>query len=137
MAMDKFAQDVVNYVETTGRALGIALTAVKKAEDETKEAAAIVDEAVEALLAHKLIANDERSDASAQLSKHASAVQLLARTVEFMTARHQAELKQLQAKQASLNQGRAVGEPRPASTSEDPDEALMRFCPSLQHRLSV
>jgi len=136
MAMDKFAQDVVSYVETTGRALGIALTEVKKAEDATKEAAAIVDEVVETLIAHKLIPNEERSQACERLSKHASAVELLARTVEFMNHRHQAEIKQLTAKQASLNQGRPVGDPRPGSaSSEDPDEALIRFSTSLQHRL--
>lgn len=136
MAMDKFAQDVVDYVETTGRALGIALAEVKKAEDATKEAAGVIDEAVETLLSHKLITADERGDAAARFAKHASTIELLANTVEFMNRRHQAEIKQLQAKQAALNQGRPVGEQNSGpSAVADPDEALMRACPSLQHRL--
>lgn len=133
--MTPIEQATIEYIEGTSQALGLALSELKRHEDGTKEASAVIDETVQLLLDNKLITDAEKPQAYASLSKHASTLQVLVNTVEFMRDRHEKDLRSMQAKAAALSQGRPAEDVAVVDLSTDPDAALIAASPSLRHKL--
>lgn len=131
--MNKTAQDVVSYIDVTGKALGVATAAIKTAEEQKAAAAERVNPLVDAMIAHGLIKESDRKAAGLQLGSHADSLDITMNIVEEMADR----LKKANAKVSSLNNGQAVDEKGTSTTKtaaeqvEDADQALIGLVPAL------
>ena len=129
--MNKTAQEVVSYIDVTGRALAVAAAEIKTAEEVKKAAGERVTPLVDAMIAHGLIKESDRKAASEQLASHPDALDITLNVVEEMADR----LKQANAKISALNNGQAVEESgstkKAGKTDEDADLALIGLVPSL------
>ena len=138
----ELAQDLVNYIEVTGKAINVALTEVKQADVEKKAAQELIPALVDQLVSAKLLSEGDRKQAAAELGSHASALDVTLNIVNEMTER----LKTAHAKLAALNNGQAVAEdgdtrtPRTVKSAgvanDDPDMALLSLVPVLAAKYS-
>lgn len=135
MGKSTLTPEALTFIETSSQTLGLAVAELERISAQEKEAAAVMDETVQMLLDNQLIANDERGSAKQMLSKHATTIQLLANTIDFMAARHRNELAELRAKSAAMNQGSPAADYQPRDLTNDPDAALIAASPGLRHKL--
>ena len=138
----ELAQDLVSYLDVTGKAINVALTEVKKADVEKKAAQELIPALVDQLVSAKLLTDADRKQAAVELGSHASALDVTTNIVNELTER----LKTAHAKLAALNNGQAVAEdgdiqtPRTTKSagaaSDDPDMALLSLVPALASKYS-
>lgn len=134
---NKLAQHVVSYVEVTGKALGVAVEAVKQAHVEKKAAADKIGPLVARLVEIDLLPASQTKTASDQLLSHADALDITMNIIDEMAER----LKTANAKFAAINNGHAVDEgsskgrkQASADSEESADAALLRLVPGLQSK---
>lgn len=131
--MNKLAQQMVGFVQTTSQALGLALTMAKQAHVAKQAASEVIPQVVDKLVSSGLIAESLRKEATKQLADHANALEVLENAVCVMEDRLKAAQQQITA----LNTGAPDGPPskiKSASTEDDPDMALMALVPSMADR---
>jgi|TARA_R110000765_G_scaffold375251_2_gene465860 hypothetical protein len=110
--MSNLNEKVLNYIETTGKAIKVALDLVQtgRGADASKVASA-----VEKLENANLIDINEVKQASAQLADHGEALDVLHNVIDHYSS----ELKGAQAKVASATIGEGVSSEKRASSSTE------------------
>ena len=107
MSTTDFNTQALNYVETTGKALGVALKIAEAYEQDQKGAGEKIGSAVDLLKKAGLVDEDESKRAEAQLGNHAQTLDILTNVLDHF----EGERKDAQAKSASENLGSAVDDP--------------------------
>jgi hypothetical protein len=135
--MNKLAQQMVGYIEVTGKALGVATAAVKEAHIAKQAAGDIVPKVVDRMVQCGLIPEAARKQASSELGNHADSLEIMLNVMDEMNTR----VKASDAKIAALNNGKPEG---PTQTSkqaksyeDDPDMALIGLVPGLRDRFNT
>jgi CTP-dependent riboflavin kinase len=103
--MSNFNEKVLNYIETTGKAIKVALDLVQQEKAASAEEQNVAT-AVEKLEQAGLIDSHESKQASAQLANPNEALDILANVIEHYSS----QLKDANAKVASATIGEGVGE---------------------------
>lgn len=109
--MSNLNEKVLNYIETTGKAIKVALDLVQNGggADATKVASA-----AELLERANLIDENEVKQASSQLANHGETLDILHNVIDHYST----ELKQAQAKVASATVGEVSSEKQASSTEK-------------------
>lgn len=109
----KFNEQVLNYVEKTSQALGVAIKLAEDSDARTKAAVEKVAGVKTRLRTAGLIDEDDVKRAEAQLADHAQTLDILDNVVEF----YEGKLKEAGAKIASASLGRAANDTDSGSKS--------------------